>query len=119
MNSEETTKWLRAEFAARRLARTDERELQDAIEQMLSEHSLTFSREYRLSERDRPDFFLNGVALEVKMAGSAPQVMRQLWRYAESPEVERIVLVTTRSQLRTMPDAMMLKPVEVIYLSHL
>lgn len=57
------------------------------------------SREHRLGPADRPDFLICG-AIVVEAKGKrhrAPQVERQLARYARYPEVTGIVLATARS----------------------
>jgi hypothetical protein len=107
------------ELRRHRLARSTERELQDAIEQVLSERcTLLFAREWKLTSAERIDFFVPpGIGIEVKMAGSVGAVTGQLWRYAKVPAITHLVLVTTRSQLRTVSANLLGKPVEVLYLS--
>jgi hypothetical protein len=54
--------------------------------------------EHRLSSRDIPDFFILGVVIEVKMNKSREaNVVRQLARYAEHPEVTDLILLTNRA----------------------
>lgn len=98
-----------------RLAQNNEAELQGAIEKVLREEGFLFEREARLSARDRPDFLVApGVALEVKVNGSVPEVERQLKRYAESARVAVLLLVTTRGQ-HLMPAALEGKPVLTLF----
>lgn len=67
-------------------------------------------REVRLSHRDRPDFMVAGVAIEVKMNGAAPAaIIRQLLRYAEHDAVKAIVLATNRAVV--LPPSLNGKPV--------
>lgn len=112
---------VRRTLTASRLARSSETELQESIEAALAREGFaSVQREVELSPTDRIDFLLDsGVGLEVKMAGSLASVTRQLSRYARSPRVNVLVLVTTRSQLRAVPAELLGKPVEVIYLSPL
>jgi hypothetical protein len=58
-----------------------------------------YVREFRLSARDRPDFFVQGgIAVEVKHhIAAGASILRQLGRYAEHDEVTAIVLATGRS----------------------
>lgn len=94
-----------------------ELELQDGIAQVLA-GAPAFegtSREHRLG-KDRVDFFWSGVAIEVKVGGSLSAVVRQLYRYARSPDVCSIVLVTSRVMHARMPDHMCDKPVRVVVL---
>ena len=48
-----------------------ETELQDGIESLLNESKISFEREFRLNEQDRPDFFLksesSNLVIEVKI----------------------------------------------------
>lgn len=72
----------------------DELELHDGLEQVLTAIGLPVERETRLPGGGRVDFRLGGVALEVKVAGSASLVGRQLARYAD--DVDELLLVTTK-----------------------
>lgn len=93
-----------------------EEELQGAIAQLLDEAAIPFVREHRLSAADRVDFmFSEGVALEVKVDGSLSSVLRQLHRYAQHPDVERMLLVTTRATHRAVPAVLSGKPVAVVH----
>jgi hypothetical protein len=96
-----------------------ERELQDRLEQLLIAEGIDFEREYRLSARDRVDFMCGGVAIEVKIASSHNEVLTQLFRYAESTEVEAMILVTNRHRQLEMPTTILGKPLEVVFLNGL
>lgn len=55
-------------------------------------------REHRLSAGDIPDFYVEGIVIEVKMNSARPaDILRQLARYAEHDEVAAIVLVSNRA----------------------
>jgi len=100
-----------------RMAQTTERALQDSIAEVLHHRGFSFQREARLSARDRPDFLITpGICLEVKTQGPASEVRRQLERYAESPDVAVVLLVTTNPLHEIMPDMMAGKPVMVLCL---
>lgn len=74
----------------------DEKRIQGRIETIFAGAGLEFEREFRLSERDRPDFFVGGrIAVEVKLKTPRRLVLRQLGRYAEHDKVEAIVLAST------------------------
>lgn len=94
----------------------DEISLQDAIELVFQKHGIPSVREFSLSPRDRIDFFCEGVGVEVKIASSLMVVQRQLWRYAADPRIKSLVLVTTRSSHRALPDELQGKPLVVAHL---
>lgn len=84
---------------------SNEGQLQWALSQVLWNAGINFLQEHRLSEKDRPDFFINGIVIECKVAGSNSEVLRQLDRYASYDEVKEIILVTTRSKHRSIECA--------------
>lgn len=89
-----------AALSAGRFDLSEETQCQAQIETWLRERmpDVEISREHRLSPRDRPDFFICGVAVEVKMNKCRPSdVLRQLTRYAEHEAVEALVLVANRA----------------------
>ena len=96
-----------------------EDDLQIAIASVLSNSSIPFSREYKLTATDRPDFLVGKVAIEVKVDGSAVALTRQVHRYAQSKEVDAVLVVTSRSRHRNIPREMNGKPVRVLYLNPL
>lgn len=81
----------------------DEDDLQSAIESALIISEIDFKREHDLGEAGRVDFFLDGVALEVKTHGSRFAVLRQLHRYAEHDDVTAVLLVTPSMKLDAPP----------------
>lgn len=91
---------------------SSETELQNMIHKLLPDAT----REKKL-DADRVDFFLDGVAVEVKVKGSAHDVLRQLQRYAQHEEVTEILLVTSRSMHQSLRNEKLNgKPVQVCYL---
>jgi hypothetical protein len=74
-----------------------------------------FEREYDLGAAGRIDFYFPSwrIGLEVKVGGSAASVLRQLHRYAESPAIAVLCLVTTRVRHRDVPRSLLGKPVLV------
>jgi len=53
-------------------------------------------REVALARGERLDILVDGVAVEDKIAGGRRETLRQLERYARLPEVEALVLATSR-----------------------
>lgn len=77
---------------------TDEASLQADIWKRL-EIIGTFEREYRLTEHDRPDFWSDGIAVEVKVKGSKSDLLRQIIRYADHERVHTVVVLSTKGSL--------------------
>ena len=101
--------------------RTCEMRLQEGVALVLGTMGLTgtLEKEHRLTESERVDFYVSRVAIELKVKGSLSAVTRQLMRYATSPEVDCIILVTTQAKHRRMPPTLNEKPVLICYLSPL
>jgi len=98
---------------------TCEDDLQRAIASALSDCSIPYQREYQLSEKDRLDFKVGTIAIEVKIKGRLTEVARQVGRYLQSPELTSVILVTTKSAHRNLPPSLNGKPIYVSYLPSL
>ncbi|TAM87644.1 hypothetical protein EPN42_11050 [bacterium] len=97
MTAAEVAAGVYAALQSHRYAFNGEAQLQDGIEQVLVDAGFVVQREAHLSKADRPDFVVApGVGIEVKVAGSPSAVTRQLFRYAQHPEIHALVLATTR-----------------------
>ncbi len=83
----------------RRFRAPDERTLQEGIAKAFTEDVMAFEREVVLSRKDRIDFMVGRIGVEVKMTSSSNDLLRQLARYAEFDAVTELVLVTTRARL--------------------
>jgi hypothetical protein len=102
-----------------RIPTTDERASQDAVERILRGAGIDHVREYDLGRaHGRIDFYLPAalIGLELKVDGSPAEVMRQLQRYAQSPEIGHLLLLTGRSRLTSVPRALHGKPIRVVSL---
>lgn len=88
-------------------------ELQAHLERLLVAAGLTVRREVRLTERDRIDFLVADIGIEVKVKGER-EPLRQLRRYASSAQVAGLLLVTTRAA--ELPFTLDGKPVAVVSL---
>lgn len=80
-----------------RLPVQNEKELQLAIEKLLDENKIVFDREFRLDEKSIPDFFIDGIAIEIKIKGNAKKIYKQCERYCSFDKVKSLILVTNRS----------------------
>lgn len=95
----------------------NERDLQDGIAQALATRGIRFDREVVLGPKDRPDFMVDGIAVEVKVDGTPAVILRQLDRYAAQKAVRAILLVTRKEQhARRFPEAIGGKPLDVLTL---
>jgi hypothetical protein len=97
---------------------SDEIALQDGIEQVLRDDQIAFVREKAATKAERPDFIVDpGIALEVKIKGGTAALIRQIYRYAKLPEINEIVVVTSRSRLASLPEEIAGKPIRVVTLA--
>jgi hypothetical protein len=101
-------------IAANAYQRADEAQLQAGIQGALEAAGYVFEREFRLSAKDRVDFLVGRVAVEVKVQGSTPAVRRQLARYAASSNVDAVILVTTKSKHAMEAESLNGKPLIVV-----
>lgn len=81
----------------------DEKELQEAIAQIFAGENIPFEREVAITDKDRIDFMVGPIGIEIKIAFSFSEVVRQLHRYAQHDSISELILVTMKSQ-HQMPD---------------
>lgn len=94
----------------------NEKELQRAISQILDQSGISWKAEVPLTPKDRIDFMVGDIGIEVKTDGSQQNVLRQLYRYACLPEIKALILVTTRQNHRHMPPQLDGKSCLVVFL---
>ena len=90
--------------------------LSTAMLLMLGDRLGNLKREHRLTPKDRLDFLLDGIGIEVKVKGGLSELTRQLFRYAEHPDVKGILVASTRSQHAALPELIREKPVAFLNL---
>lgn len=98
-----------------RFSHVSEVDLHEQIASTLDNLGIDYRREVQIGN-GRIDFLAGGIGIEVKIKGGIGEVTRQLHRYAQSPLIDELLLVSTRSQHRNMPETMNSKPVGVVYL---
>lgn len=96
----------------------DEKELQIQMFKCLISLPIRTEKEHHLDENNIPDFFFpdQGIALEIKIKGSARKIYSQCERYAAFAAVQAIILITNRSM--GFPNKIIGKPSYYIKLSN-
>lgn len=95
----------------------NEKEWQAALAEALQGSGLPAEREVPLPGAGAIDLMSGRIGIEVKVAGTAAQVERQLRRYAHSERVDELVLVTNRVRHRNVPAILEGKPVTVLVIT--
>lgn len=93
-----------------------ERQLQDDVESILSAAGIVFEREHPLAG-DRIDFLVGRIGVECKVAGGGSAVLEQLLRYAARPELDSMILVTSRHTHRFQVRELNAKPFHVVWVA--
>ncbi len=96
---------------------TTEQDLQVGIATLLADEGFTATPQVRLGALDRVDFLVDGVAIELKVKGSAAELERQLTRYLARAEVSGALVVTNRARHRGLPAEIHGKPVWVVWIA--
>ncbi|POA45532.1 hypothetical protein C1893_23030 [Pseudomonas sp. MPR-ANC1] len=73
----------------------DEIQLHERIAQVLTLHGFEFERERVLDARNRADFWLDGLVIEVKVGGGLSEALHQVGRYIKLPDVTGVILAGT------------------------
>lgn len=95
-----------------RLPVSNEAAMQEAIARAFTAEGVPFKREVTRGA-DRIDFVVCRVGIECKVKGSVTEVTRQLDRYSAWPDLEALMLVTTRGNHLRVGDSRIGKPVLV------
>lgn len=108
---------MRRALTKKRMPAATEAALQEAIALAFDEAGIAYEREVCLTEKDRIDFVVEGsLGLEVKIGGGLSDLTRQLHRYAQSPRLAALVLVTTRMQHLAVVREFNAKRIDVVHL---
>lgn len=95
----------------------DERRLYEGLSEALVKAGIVFERERTIQlatgRAGRLDYYvpIYRLAIEVKVGGSPAAILRQLRSYAEHPDVDALLLVTSLAKLAQIPDTLAGKPV--------
>lgn len=71
-------------------------QLHDRLAQVLTEAGIEYERERILDEKNRADFWLDGLVIEVKVDGGMAEALRQIGRYIDLPHVRGVLLASAR-----------------------
>jgi hypothetical protein len=104
-------------LARHRFRYQDEDELQRGLAAVLAREGFEVEREVRLNRRDRIDLIVGRVGVEVKVAGEASSLLRQVTRYVGSDRVDAVLVVTNRVRHLRLPPKINEKPVAVVALA--
>ena len=95
-----------------------EYDLHGMIAAALDEAEIPYEHEYRLAPRCRLDFMCAGVAVEVKKGRpNGQELLRQLTKYMEKPEVTEMVAVVQKKV--PLPETICGKKVRLVALNML
>lgn len=95
----------------------NEYDYQDQFAEWLRDTKLVYEREHTLSANERVDFLVEGIAVEFKLKCSSSKALQQLSRYAQSPTVKEILLISvTRAALQNLPPTLNGKPVRGLHI---
>lgn len=102
---------------SKKLDISNEKNLQDEIEEIFIDNNINYLREYSLDSKNRIDFYLpdEKIGIEIKIKGSIFKIYEQIERYAKFEEVNKIVLVS--SKYVNVPDSIQNKEAHLIHLS--
>lgn len=73
----------------------DEIQLHERIAEVLTLHGFEFERERVLDARNRADFWVGGLVIEVKVGGGLAEALHQVGRYIKLPDVTGVILAGT------------------------
>jgi len=95
---------------------SNEIELHQGIEQFLISLGIDYQKEVILDSKDRIDFLIGKIGIEIKINESTSEVTRQLWRYAQQEMIDEIILITTRSKHKVIEGIINGKPIYIVHL---
>ena len=99
-------------------AQPEEYDIHAAVADALSEAGLAFVHEYRLEPRNRIDFLVGRVGIEVKKGRPATSdLTKQLRRYLAADALDGLIVVTQR--VTAVPEEICGKPVMLVSLNRL
>lgn len=92
-----TAQYIYVLLSSSRLSVQDEKETQQQIEKVFMDNHVNYEREFKLDSKNIPDFFIDGIAIELKIKGQAKKIYKQCERYCQFEQVKELILITNRS----------------------
>lgn len=96
---------------------SSEEMLQEGLAGALTDAGFAVEREVRLNRWDRIDLMVGRVGVEVKVAGRAADLARQVERYLQSDQLDGLVVVSSRVGHVGVHGEFAGKPVSVVTLA--
>lgn len=98
MKNENFNKVLEAIYSIKIGFMPQEEQIHDVVSETLRSKNIAFLYEYRLSPSARIDFISGDIGIEVKKSTvKNNQLIKQLEKYAQSDEISKIIVITTKS----------------------
>lgn len=91
-----------------------EKETKRAIEDIFIANKIYYEREFFLDKNNVPDFYIEGIVIQVKIKGSIINMFKQCQRYCNFEQVGKLILITNRDPL--FPQEINYRPCYVINL---
>ena len=76
---------------------TNEKSAQEELHAILINRGFNFIRHPEFDKKNIPDFFLDGLVIEVKLKGTPRDIYRQCERYCGFSQVQQLILYTNKS----------------------
>lgn len=114
-----TLRALRGALAAYSYRYGSEVQLHERLGEVLTAAGISYQREFVLDPKNRADFWIDGVVVEVKVDGSLAEAARQVGRYIGLEQVSGVLLASTKPWARTplqVKPKFGGKPFEMVYL---
>jgi hypothetical protein len=95
----------------------NEKDLQHGVSLVLTKLGTPFEPEYIITPKDRIDFLVGDIGIECKVDGTLNQLIRQLGRYAATGQVKELIVLSTRSMHRKVPNEIHGVPIFIVVTS--
>ncbi|WP_210387821.1 hypothetical protein [Mesorhizobium sp. L-8-10] len=102
-------------LSGKRFTLSDEKRLQEEVQEVLDQEGIEYAREHRLNQSDIIDFRCGPVGIEIKIKGGKRDIYNQIERYAKHDCLEELILVTNVAT--GFPPELNGKPVYVLNLA--